>query len=364
MNLSFAGALDYPQDVGPGQNQPMGETENIYQQTTSNVTGMPLFTQEQMTYHRYVTQREEYKSQNQDDPKHALAFLDFVNAHKKSELHVEFEIGSPYDNRYAFQNFNAQPILLFIFEAKIDATTQTWIDQILCNPVTAELINKSFKTFGVLSNSQFLLGVLKFLDGKELPTMMILRKDQWDEILLVGGDRCYTDHAIFIKKPLVLNMILIKSMSVFRDDSVVDRDFVERYKKRRRDRENFENLKNNPGGVTISGKDMSDQQFDKVLVDREEKERQDLIYQQSVIQDQLDENSRLESHQMKEEELINETAANEQKFDKKVKLGQMFAGLEEPVIGEGVIECNFRCVSGERIKRNFLFSERMQVRIF
>lgn len=120
-------------------------------------------------------------------------------------------------------------------------------------------------------------------------------------------------------------MILIKSIAVFLDDSVVDRDFVERYKKRRRDRENFENIKKYPGGTTTSGKDMSDQQHDKLLVDREEKERQDLIYQQSVIQDQLDENARLEAHKMTEETLLNENTANEQKFDKKVKLGQMFA---------------------------------------
>jgi len=361
VNLSFAGALDFPAQSQP---EPQGfgsPQDSVYQQVNSNATGMPLFTSDQMTYHRYMQNKEEYKSQMVDDTKSALDFMDFVNAHKTSDLRVDFEIGCIDDDRFSFSNQNTQPMLLFILPNQIDAASQSWIDQILCSPHIGDLINKSFKTFGVLSNSNFLMRILKFLEGKQLPCMMVLRKDQWDELLLVGGDRAFDGTNEYLKKTLTLSMILVKSKEVYLDESVVDRDFVARYVKRRRDRENFENKTNNPGGFTTAGNDMSDMAFDKMLVDRVEKERQDLVYEQAVIQDQVDEDDRLDKHKMQEEKLISENAAKEQKFDKKIKLGQMFAGMDEPATGEGVIECNFRTVSGGRIKRNFLVTDRLQM---
>lgn len=252
-------------------------------------------------------------------------------------------------------------MLLFILPNQIDEITQSWIDQILCSPLLGDLINKSFKTFGILSNSDSFMTVQKFVGGKQLPCMMILRRDQWDELLLVGGDRIYDGSNDYIRKPLPLSMILVKSREVFLDESIVDRDFLARYTKRRREREDFEMKKNNPGGYTIPGNEMSDAAFDQMLGDRAEKERQDLIYQQAVIKDQVVEDDRITNHKMQEEKLINENLEKEEKFDKKIKLGQMFAGMDEPATGAGVIECNFRTVSGERIKRNFLVTDRLQM---
>lgn len=100
VNLSFAGALDFPQQAEPQPQGFGGPVENVYQNVTSNATGMPLFTPAQMTYHRYIEAQDEYKSQMKDETKSALDFMDFVNANKTNEVKVEFEIGSMNDERF------------------------------------------------------------------------------------------------------------------------------------------------------------------------------------------------------------------------------------------------------------------------